>query len=77
MSLEGYVQSCLETDPTIIVSEREINGLLVTQIEEDSYLYGTYLRYVIPINENMALVFACDYEDAPFVDCLLTTLSLS
>ena len=77
MSLEDYIETRQVFDPTIIVNEREINGWLVTQIEEESYPYGTYLRYVIPINDDMILVLSFDHADAPFAERLLSTLSIN
>lgn len=58
-------------------SERTIAGWAITQIDEESLLWGIYRRYVLPIDEENVLVFAVSIEDAPFAERLLATLVLN
>lgn len=87
MSLEAYVQSRQEKEITdedasidvqlmVSVNQHHIGEQQVTQIDEESPLWGTTRHYALSLNEDQILVITTTSGDAPFVERLLATLSI-
>lgn len=69
-----------EVVPEVFVSEQTINGLLVTRIDREPVMFSMLgdheVSYVISFDEESSLVFLTADEDTPFVERLISTLSL-
>jgi hypothetical protein len=91
MSLTDFVQSRLDAvqngdippdmAPEVTVSERTINGLPVTQIDQlASVNYDPFeshnVFFVVSLNDETSIVFLSAGENVPFVERLIATLSL-
>lgn len=66
----------LEDQVAVHVSQREIGGWQVTQIDKDYFLWGTYREYVVPLNDDAVLVFDFYETHSSFAERLITTLAI-
>jgi hypothetical protein len=77
-SIEETNNEIPDYSPTVTVTEREFNGIPVTQIEIDRVVYSIAdTTYILGLNNQTTLVIATSKEARPVAERLLSTFSLN